>query len=256
MTVPDYTPELTPVESIGGVWLKRDDLYAVAGVRGGKVRTCWHLARGATGLVTAGSRASPQVNIVAHIAARLGIPCRVHVPTGELSPEVVAARDAGAEVIQHFPGHNVVIVSRAADDARGRPGWKNIPFGMECHEAVRQTANQVRNLPPEAERIVIPVGSGMSLAGVLTGMQRFRITTPVLGVVVGADPTKRLYRYAPAAWRVTATLEPAGVDYHTPKPGRVGPVTLDPIYGGKCLPFVRPGDVLWCVGIRATVDQN
>lgn len=82
---------LTPVEELhGGVWAKRDDLFTVAGVSGGKARSCYYLATrdpSTKGLVTAGSRASPQVNIVAHIAAHLGLPCRVHTPTGALSPK-------------------------------------------------------------------------------------------------------------------------------------------------------------------------
>lgn len=68
----DNQPELTPVDKHGDYWMKRDDLYRVAGVCGGKVRTCWNLAQGAKGLVTAGSRSSPQCNIVAHIAQKLG----------------------------------------------------------------------------------------------------------------------------------------------------------------------------------------
>jgi hypothetical protein len=132
----------TPVERRGNVWVKRDDLFSVAGVSGGKVRSCWHLAQGATGLVTAGSRSSPQVNIVAHIAKALGIPCRVHTPAGDLSPEVLSAQAAGAEVVQHKAGYNNVIIKRARDDAKAQ-GWREIPFGMECTEAVTQTRGQV-----------------------------------------------------------------------------------------------------------------
>jgi len=87
----------TPVQQVDDYFLKRDDLFEVAGVRGGKARTCWSLAQGAVGLVTAGSRSSPQVNIVAHIARDLGIPCRVHTPEGEPSPEVADAVTCGAE---------------------------------------------------------------------------------------------------------------------------------------------------------------
>lgn len=252
---PDNTPTLTPVTlhvlpGGGEIWLKRDDTFSVAGVCGGKVRSCWHLAQGARGLVTAGSRASPQVNIVAHIAARLGVPCRVHVPSGQLSPEVAAAHDVGATVVQHRPGYNTVIVRRARDDAAAR-GWREIPFGMECHEAVAQTAGQVCDLPPAA-RIVVPVGSGMSLAGILHGLKRAGVKIPVLGVVVGADPAERLDRHAPPLWREMAKLVPAGVDYHKSVNASVDDVSLDPVYEAKCARFLRPGDLLWCVGIRQT----
>ncbi|WP_052721334.1 phage minor capsid protein [Actinoplanes rectilineatus] len=90
----DDPAALTPVEEHGGRPVKRDDTFAVGGSRGGKVRTALALigADGARGVTTAGSRHSPQVNIVATIAARYGLPCRVHVPSGELTPELRAAR--------------------------------------------------------------------------------------------------------------------------------------------------------------------
>ena len=243
---------LTPIEQVGDVWLKRDDLFDVAGVRGGKARTCWALAQGAVGLVTAGSRQSPQVNIVAHIARALGVPCRVHTPTGELSPEVRQAQEWGAEIVQHKAGYNNVIIARAREDAR-RLGWTEIPFGMECEEAVTQTRQQAANLPEEATRLVVPVGSGMSLAGVLWGLRDHGLALPVLGVCVGADPTKRLDKYAPPGWRDMVTLEHSPLDYHSAAPEtRLEEITLDAIYEAKCLPFLEPGDCLWVVGVRAT----
>lgn len=246
----DHTPRLTPIEEHGGHLVKRDDLFQIGGVSGGKVRSCWHLAQGAAGLVTAGSRSSPQVNIVAHIARRLGIPCRVHTPAGALSAEVVAAQRAGAEVVQHRAGYNNVIVARAREDARAR-GWREIPFGMECPEAIEETRGQAANLPAAARRIVIPVGSGMSLAGVLHGLRDLGRALPVVGVVVGADPQARLDQYAPAGWRAMATLVPSGSPYDRPAPRlELGALRLDSHYEAKCLPVLEPGDLLWCVGIR------
>ena len=248
----DGAADLTPVERVGDLWVKRDDLFEIGGVRGGKVRSCWRLSQGADGLVTAGSRASPQVNIVAHIAAHLGIPCRVHTPQGELSPEVAAARDKGAEVVQHKAGYNSVIVARAKADAQ-RSGWREIPFGMECREAVEETAAQVRNIPADVARIVMPVGSGMSLSGVLHGLLHFGRKIPVLGVVVGADPEKRLDQWAPSFWREMVTLVRSPLDYHAEvKENRIGGITVDPIYEAKVLPYLEPGDLFWMVGIRQT----
>lgn len=224
----------------------------IAGVQGGKVRSCWALSQGALGLVTAGSRASPQVNIVAHIARKLGIPARCHTPSGELSPEVAAAAAQGAEIVQHKAGYNNVIVARAREDAAAR-GWVEIPFGMECAEAPRQTRQQAANLPPEARRLVVPVGSGMSLAGILWGLiDAGRDDLPVLGVVVGADPEKRLDAYAPPDWRDRVTLVRAPQDYHEDVEAEVGGVRLDPHYEAKCKQFMTEGDCLWVVGIRQT----
>ena len=254
----------TPVErvddpALGTIWLKRDDLFEAAGVRGGKVRSCWALASaaeeaGSPGLITAGSKSSPQVNIVAQIGAFLGMAVRAHVPSGELGREVQLAQEAGAEIVQHKPGYNTVIVARARKDAK-TSGWTEIPFGMECEAAVRATATQVPCIPSDVtpSRIVVPVGSGMSLAGILWGLHHTlgQDAPPVLGVVVGADPIKRLDAWAPPHWRDMVTLEPAGVDYHQHIEGKaIGGVDLDPVYEAKCLPFLRDGDLLWIVGIR------
>ena len=248
----------TPVQLVEGIYLKRDDLFEVANVRGGKVRTCWHLSQGAKGLVTAGSRSSPQVNIVAHIASHLGIPCRVHTPTGQLSPEVLDAKRCGAEVIQHKAGYNNVIIARAREDARAH-GFTEIPFGMECWEAVRQTRAQflATELPAGLKRIVIPVGSGMSLAGLLHGIEQSKVDLTVIGVKVGADPTKRLEHYAPLGWRTMVKILDNPLSYDQPaRQNRLGSVVLDSIYEAKCLPFVEQGDMLWLVGLRATQSES
>ena len=105
----------------------------------------------------------------------------------------------------------------------------------------------------------MPVGSGMSLAGVLWGLRNrgglFQ-AMPVLGVVVGADPAKRLDKYAPPGWREMVELRPSGLDYHDAAPrNRLGPLVLDPIYEAKCLPFLRAGALVWIVGVRQTVGR-
>ena len=213
-----------------------------------------------TGLITAGAAHSPQVNIVARVAAAAGIPARCHVPARkERTPELAAAAAAGAELIEHRPGYNSVIVSRAEADAAelADAGWVYIPFGMEDGMAVEQTRQQVANLPAEATRLVVPVGSGMSLAGILHGLLEHEIDLPVVGVVVGADPTARLDEYAPPGWRDQVQLVEAGSDYDQPAEQTSWEgVELDAHYEAKCIPHLQDGDVLWVVGIRQTQEQN
>lgn len=251
----------TPVERHGDVWVKRDDLFAVAGVPGGKARTCLALvqqaqAAGAGGLVTAGSRQSPQANIVASVGRHAGLPVRVHTPSGPVTPELAAAMDAGAERVAHQAGRNSVIVARARADAQARE-WFEVPFGMECQEAVEQTRRQVDQLPDGVERVVVPVGSGMSLAGVLHGLRDRGLAVPVLGVVVGADPEKRLDRYAPPDWRDQVQLVRSDLDYHDHAPDTaLGDLQLDPVYEAKCLPYLQAADLLWVVGVRATAADS
>ena len=193
---------VTPVQRIDHVWVKRDDLYHVAGVNGGKARACWVLSQGAPGLVSGGSRVSPQIVIVASVAK---------------------ARAAAL-------------------------GWRFIPFGMADAAVVGLTARQVVNVPEEARRIVVPVGSGPSLAGVLIGLQFIGRVVPVLGVVVGRDPARLLNKFAPQSWGSVVKLVCAEGAYNVPVAGVLGSVALAGLYEAKCLPFLQSGDLLWVVG--------
>ena len=147
---------ITDIEKHCDIYMKRDDKFEYCGVNGGKIRTCLHMAQNAKGLITAGSRQSPQVNIVATIAHSMNIKCRVHVPWAktELTPELKNAEKKGAEIIMHKPGYNSVIISRAKKDAEKHPEYTYIPFGMECKEAVEQTASQIVNIPEAVKRIL------------------------------------------------------------------------------------------------------
>jgi 1-aminocyclopropane-1-carboxylate deaminase/D-cysteine desulfhydrase-like pyridoxal-dependent ACC family enzyme len=259
MNPPNCEPQTTPIVWLPGtgrpgVWMKRDDQYVYAGQAGGKVRTCLVLARRQpeVPLVTASARVSPQQLIVASIAHAMRREAYLHVPASRQKSETLErAIELGAQVVEHRPGYNTVIAARARQHAAAE-GWCHIPFGMECWEAVWQTAQQAESLPvKEIDRIVVPVGSGMSLAGILTGLATLWPLPPVLGVVVGADPTRRLDRYAPPFWRQMVELVPAGMDYHeAPACTSLYGVPLDPYYEAKAAAFVEPGDLLWVVGTR------
>ena len=244
---------MTPIQQVGEILVKRDDLFSVHGATGGKARTCYHLAtqRTTEGLITAGSRHSPQVKLVAYIAAGLHIKCRAHVPAGDLTEELKQARVMGAELIAHRPGYNSVIVARARKDAEER-GWIEIPFGMECGEAVEQTALQVESLIPyrdRIKRIVAPVGSGMSFSGIVNGLIQNDLHIPLVGIQVGADPQKRLDYYCPPF--STYLLFKSVNKYGERKHGQtLGAIKLDPYYEAKCLPFLQAGDLFWIVGHR------
>jgi 1-aminocyclopropane-1-carboxylate deaminase/D-cysteine desulfhydrase-like pyridoxal-dependent ACC family enzyme len=245
---------LTPVEQHGDLWLKRDDLYvSPGGAIGGKARSAYALAvKGSgRGLVTAGSKSSPQTSIVARIGRALGLPVRVHTPSGEPGAEIADAIAAGAERVTHRPGYSNVVAARASKDAEAL-GCLYIPYGMETEEAITQTGGQTENIPREARRVVIAVGSGMSVAGVIAGIAARRAAFPdleLLGVRVGANPARQLSRYVPD-WPAWASLETSPVDYNTRVEASVGGVALDPIYEAKAVEYLQDGDLLWVVGHR------
>jgi len=238
------------VQQHEGVWVKRDDLAVYPGGTGGKARACYEIAKvSTTGLVTAGARASPQVAIVAKTAAHFGLPCRVHVPSGEWTDQIKIADAAGATVVQHFPGHNSVIIARAKCDAADRR-WTYIPFGMDCDKAVELTAGQTKNVPTGVKRVVVPVGSGVTLAGVMRGLWG-RQDVSYVGICVGANPEGRLHRRAPLFWQNRTVLLNSGLPYGESAPRlTLGNIVLDPVYEAKCLPFLNTGDLFWIVGKR------
>lgn len=258
---PLISPEPTPLEEheFDGkrVWLKRDDYYVRAGIAGGKVRTCAFLVaqavrQGYAGVVTAGSRHSPQVAIVARLCADLGIAAHVVVPAGPMTPEIADALEHHAVVHRIRPGHNSVIVARAREYAK-ESGYFEVPFGMECWEAVRQTAGEylATQWPAEMRRIVVPVGSGMTMAGILWGRSlagQLEHHIVVMGVQVGADPARRLKKYAPRDQGYI--LAKSQYDYSEHITGLFAGVRLDSVYENKAADWMREDDCLWVVGIR------
>ena len=246
----------TPVGWSDGIWFKRDDLFTIAGASGGKARTIWSMVPTRqprdfhTGITTAGSRNSLQVSTTARIARWLKLPFRAHVPTGELGNELLAMEKEGCEIIQHKAGYNSVLIARAKADAQQR-GWFYVPFGLECHTAVTATKTQVINIPIEVKRLVVPIGFGMTLAGILCGLRDIQRRLPVFGLVVGADPSKRLNLYAPKNWHNMVHLQRSVFKYHEPYvANQFGSIILDPFYEAKCIPYLRKGDCLWIVACR------
>lgn len=249
--------ELTPVEYYEeeGIWLKRDDKFSVYGVHGGKARSAYQvilglLEKGYDTIVTAGSRQSPQCEIVSYICENMGVDCKVFMPFGGNTSVIDhIEKNKRTELIRVRPGYNNVIIARSREYAENR-NYGYVPFGMECAENVIITSEQVQNIPKEVERIVITVGSGMSFSSLVTGMNKYDIDKPVLGVRVGKDPSKIIAEYAEGLNLVDYEIVDAGVDYHTALTEYVGDYQLDPIYEAKCRKFLRRGDLLWVVGKR------
>jgi hypothetical protein len=162
-------------------------------------------------------------------------------------------------IVQHKPGYMNNLERYSRDDA-SVTGWLWVPFGLEGHDAVRYTAAQVASIvamPKDeykaVQRIVLPIGSGLSAAGVLWGLERWQVNKLVVGVKVGKDPRPALDKWAPPGWAGRMTLVSALQEYHVSasNPYLEG-VRLDSHYEAKALPFLLPGDLFWVVGIRPT----
>ncbi len=250
------TELLTPIELHNGIYVKRDDLFTVCGVQGGKARSAMFLisyaiSMGFTHIVTAGARHSPQIEIVGSICREYGLDFTAFVPEGVLSEEIESLKSF-ATIQQVKYGRNSVIKHRAQVFAYQNSAFL-IPFGMECVEAVSQTASQVKDIPLDVERVVIPVGSAMSLCGLLHGLNKINRSISVLGVSVGANPDRVMKSYAPSGWESFCTILKSPLSYGVEVAASIGSVILDPVYEAKCLPYLKKGDMLWVVGCRKSL---
>ena len=111
-TIESLMRQITPVKKVKGIYMKRDDLFVCNGERGGKARSSLWIASQKPkpkGLVTAGSRRSPQITIVAAVAKYLNVPCVVFTPKGKNTPEIDRAKSLGAKVKRTKTGYNVVL---------------------------------------------------------------------------------------------------------------------------------------------------
>lgn len=248
---------LTPVEykKSEGIWLKRDDLFEVCGVHGGKARSAYQVIQelledGYKEIVTAGSRQSPQCEIVSYICEELGIHCHLFMPFGENTSVIDHIESNKYTTIHRVkPGYNNVIIARSREYAESM-NYGYVPFGMECQANVEVTSEQVKNIPSEVKRIVMPVGSGMSLSSVVTGLVKYNINKPIVGVQVGKDPEKVISKYALGLYNLDFTLKLSSRKYHDALDAWIEDVNLDPIYEAKCKEFLQDGDLLWIVGHR------
>jgi len=248
---------MTPVERAGDNWIKREDKFEYADQLGGKVRSALFLMTKDKykGITTAGNRNSPQINIVSSIGKKLGIPIYAFTSRGELGDEVKVAQTKGAKITQVKPGYESVINARAREFSE-KNGYLYVPFGMDTEAVHHLTANQVKNIPKEVKRIVVPVGSASSIIGIIKGVKEYRPDIKILGVVVGANPLRKLNKYVPD-WRKYMSLKHYKGSYSEPaEETRFGGICLDPYYEAKTIPYIKKGDMLWIVGVRETIDQD
>lgn len=175
------------------LWIKRDDLTGLAG-GGNKIRKLeWTvaaaLAEGADTLVTTGAPQSNHARLTAAAGARLGLD--VHLVLAGQEPAVPAGNlllDALLGASVHWAGDaDLATVAAGLADALRSQGRKAylVPFGGSSALSSRgyYTAGlEILAQQPEVRTVITAVGSGGTMAGLVTALGPAR----VLGVSVGA----------------------------------------------------------------------
>jgi D-cysteine desulfhydrase len=278
-------PALEARLGTGPIYLKRDDLSGF-GVAGNKARPLEFLlgdalARNADTLITAGASGSNFIAAAALAARVCGLDCEILVaglPTGSVPLEL--ATRSGARLIFTGADRDDLdrLVGEHADKLRadGRRPYP-VPRGgatdvgaLGFAHAASELAEQ---LAGEDAAVVLPTGSGASLAGFLAGRAAIGATWPTYGVSVSRPADRMRAEVLDLAARCAALTggpAPAGRDLNLIDAvgsgfGNVSEadrdamrlmldtegILLDPTYGAKMMAAV-PGKtgpvVLWLTG--------
>lgn len=187
----NHLAELTPFENHQGMWLKREDKFAplgYGGPNGSKMRQLiWAMARergGKTHVLTGASIQSPQLSMSAIVGAHFGLRARqvVYSKASTILKHTNPRIAAGFGAVFEFASgpYNPILQRKVAElrqatslvveygitlDHKKHPAEDVLKF----HEV---GANQVRNLPTEVERLIMPAGSCNSLTSVILGLSR------------------------------------------------------------------------------------
>jgi len=244
---------LTPIERHGNFLVKRDDLWDECGVaHGGKARTAglicrYVLSKGGIAIAVALDRNSSVPGMLSRVCKFNKLKLYVHIPraSSDLSPVFQEASSNGAEFFEHYPGYMSVRRKRLRNHAELNPGTYELGLGLSLNSiGVKETAEQVYNIPDDIRRVIVPVGSGGMLKGIVSGLGKGDCPPKVIGVCAGNPPDVEL-----PAW---VSLVQAQTAFSREVIAGIGSLSLDPTYEAKCLPFLQPGDLLWIVAHRDT----
>lgn len=210
----DYLYELTPVQKVGELNFKRDDMFAplgYGGINGSKLRQAIWLANdyknsgGKGGLISGASVKSPQLPMGSAVALHFGMPSE-HV-VGATRPETSINKDM-VKMATWFKakfnylkvGYNPVLQNKVKSllDSKNKgdfylnygitvPSDSPIEKIVEFHQL---GANQVQNIPDDIETIIIPAGSGNSAISILLGLSIFKPTALKKVYMFGIGPNK------------------------------------------------------------------
>ncbi|MEP7066967.1 MAG: pyridoxal-phosphate dependent enzyme [Gemmatimonadota bacterium] len=232
---------LPGVPLAGGLWIKRDDLTA-SPLGGNKVRALEFLLAGLSPgdiVLTAGGEGSTHVLTTATWVRALGGSTRAVRWRHDMNPSArVVADRARALCASVITAHGPAIGLLRAHAAR-RPGIRWIPpggtspLGMLGHvNAALELAEQVsRGEMPSPARVVLPVGSGGTAAGIALGFAIAGMSTVVVGARVAPRIAAGERRVLALAERARRYLERLAGE-RVPRLQRSAVEIMHSVYGG------------------------
>lgn len=182
--------DLTPVENVKGLWIKREDKFAPFGahsVNGGKLRQCFSLVDSVKdeykGLVTFCGIHSPQGGITSAVANHYGLKCYIFY--GGTTKESLQnnnitkiIKEYGAQIkIVAKTGRHNVLRNKAIEYAKEN-GYFVVEYGFNIVKypdlLLNAVSSQVENIPDEIDNLIVTCGSGITSTGILLGLKRYK----------------------------------------------------------------------------------
>jgi 1-aminocyclopropane-1-carboxylate deaminase/D-cysteine desulfhydrase-like pyridoxal-dependent ACC family enzyme len=211
----NHLMDLTPVQKVGQMYFKREDMFAplgYGGINGSKLRQAiWLVDRqnkiggDQTTLISGASIKSPQLPMSSAVAYHFGY-SSLHV-IGATRPDTCMSKDMvkmatwfGAKFAFLKVGYNPVLQNKVNSLIEGNKGkYFKLNYGItigaeQPEESIVEFhyigANQVQNIPEEVETIIIPAGSGNSCISVLYGLAHFKPKNLKNIYLIGVGPSK------------------------------------------------------------------
>lgn len=233
--------ELTPIEEIGGMLYKRDDLYMPfpdIPLSGGKVRQAISLIGGnydyikneCNGQVyTATAITSPQGIIISKVASEFGFQSHIYLGTGSLksvreNPLTMQILMMGGRIhLNKGCGYDSMLSSKIKKLQDGGERLFHVKFGINLEQnpgAILDSVGfQVQNIPKDLDYLIIPCGSCITMSGIIRGLLEYNIMPKhIIGIQIsGYNRTKQLRAILgddldKVPWELRISKE---FDYHT-----------------------------------------
>lgn len=257
----DFLNEISPVELTNGIYVKRNDKLNIYDVNGGKSQGVYFLITKAIlknykSVTTVGSRFSPQCDIVSDICENENIKCHLFMPLSKNETSIIEKIKRRNNSELHFIpyGYTSNLIYNAQKFCAEHNSYF-IPFGMKCQENIDVISKQCSNIPESVKRIIVPVGSGVTMCGIIKGLSDFdRKDVKVLGVQTGANSAKFINSNLPIMNEIDYKLVYYKPDlspskrYEETSNVKLGDINLNERYESKCFDFIKKGDLFWIVG--------